>query len=122
MTCIRLTGRSPADVTAHGGLAAVVIAVPPGRYGRRHDTAGVGAGAERQEPPRTQGARAGPPGPAPGGTSAATSTNASRTHRDSCPMTAGHAQPDHGGGRHYAQRRRLEPLKGSQPRNVRGKQ
>ena len=32
-------------------------------------------------------------------------------HRCSCPMTAGHPQPDHDGGRRYRQRRRLEPLK-----------
>ena len=33
------------------------------------------------------------------------------THRYSCPMTVGHPQPDHDGGRRYGQRRRLEPLK-----------
>ena len=32
------------------------------------------------------------------------------THRYSCPLTAGHPQPDHDGGRRYRQRRRLEPL------------
>jgi hypothetical protein len=33
------------------------------------------------------------------------------THRYSCPMTAGHLQPDHDGGRRYGQHRRLELLK-----------
>ena len=33
------------------------------------------------------------------------------THRYSCPMTVGHPQPDHDGGRRYGQHRRLEPLK-----------
>ena len=50
------------------------------------------------------------PSPAAGGTSAHGQHHASRGHRYSCPMTAGHPQPDHDGGRCCRQRWRLEPL------------
>ena len=60
---------------------------------------------------KARGIRARTPSPAPGGTSARNQHNASRRHRDSCPMTAGRPQLEHDGGGCYGQHRRLEPLK-----------
>lgn len=50
-----------------------------------------------------------PSNPAPGHPPAVRA-HASRTLRYSCPMTAGHRKPDHGGGRHSWRHRRLEPV------------